>query len=175
MSNEKVSKQPNKFIELILKNKIVSALIVVIIVLLSYSLIKTNSMQSDFERKYESLKQSHVIQIDSLRVTSSEQIVKVFSWVVRGEMIRNNLEEVNNLFLAFVHEERVRMIHLIDPATSKIIISTDKINEGQDVTNAGFLNITEQVTLKEEEKTFVVSPIMGMNTMIGILVVEIEY
>lgn len=177
MSEEKEIKESpkqNKFIELILKNKIISALVLVIIVLLAYFLIKTSSMQSDFEKKYESIQQSHITQMDSVKITSSEQTVKVFSWAVRSEMSRNNLEEVNNLFMAFIREDRVRMIHLIDPANSKIILSTDKKNEGQEVTNAGFLNVTEQVIIEENEKTFIVSPIMGINRITGILVVEIE-
>jgi hypothetical protein len=170
----KESRKPNKFLELILKNKAVSALVFVIIVVLAYFLIKTSSMQSDFKQKYESFQQFHITQIDSLKITNSAQIVKVFSWAVRSEMNRNNLEEVNNLFMAFVQEDGVQMINLIDPENSKIILSTDKKNEGQDVTNAGYLNVTEQVILKEEEKTFIVSPIMGMNKMTGILYVEIE-
>lgn len=177
MSEEKEikeSKNPNKFVEIILKNKTISALVLVIIVLLAYFLIKTSSMQSNFERTYEMLQQSHITQVDSLKITSSEQTVKVFSWAVRSEMNRNNLEEVNNLFLAFVRENRVRMIHLINSANSKIILSTDKKNEGQEVTNAGFLNVTEQVIIEDEGKTFIVSPIMGINRITGILVVEIE-
>lgn len=177
MSEEKEikeSKKTNKFVEIILKNKTISAFVLVIIVLLAYFLIKTSSMQSEFERTYESLQQSHITQMDSLKIISSEQIVKVFSWAVRSEMSRNNLEEVNNLFLAFVQENRVRKIHLINPANSKIILSTDKKNEGQEVTNAGFLNVTEQVIIEEEGKTFIVSPIMGINRITGILVVEIE-
>ncbi|MBS4035379.1 MAG: hypothetical protein KGZ85_12990 [Ignavibacterium sp.] len=177
MSEEKEikeSKKTNKFVEIILINKTVSALVLVIIVLLAYFLIKTNSMQSNFERTFESLQQSHITQLDSVKITSSEQTVKVFSWAVRSEMSRNNLEEVNNLFLAFVQESRVRMIHLINPVNSKIILSTDKKNEGQEVTIAGFLNVTEQVIIEEEEKTLIVSPIMGINRITGILVVEIE-
>lgn len=134
MSEEKEikeSQKPNKFIELILKNKTVSALVLVIIVLLAYFLIKTSSMKSDFEQTYDLLQQSHITQMDSLKITSSEQTVKVFSWAVRSEMNRNNLEEVNNLFLAFVQENRVRMIHLINPANSRIILSTDKKMKGR--------------------------------------------
>lgn len=132
-------------------------------------------MQRDFKRIQELLHHSHMAQMDSLKITSSEQTVRVFSWAVRSEMNRNNLEEVNNLFLAFVKEDRVRMIHLINPANSTIILSTDKKNEGLKVTNAGFLYVTEQVILEEEEKTFIVSPIMGINRMMGILAVEIEH
>ncbi|MBE0550978.1 MAG: hypothetical protein IH619_01180 [Ignavibacterium sp.] len=177
MSEEKEikeSKKPNKFVEIILKNKTVSALVLVIIVLLAYFLIKTNTMQSDFEQTYESIQQSHITQMDSLKITSSEQTVKVFSWAIRSEMNRNNLEEVNNLFRAFVRENRIQMIHLVDPTTSKIILSTDKKNEGQEVKNIRFLNVTEQMIVEEEEKTFIVTPIMGINRMTGILVVEIE-
>lgn len=131
-------------------------------------------MKSDFKQTYESFQQFHITQIDSLKITNSAQTVKIFSWAVRSEMNRNNLEEVNNLFMAFVQEDGVRMIHLINPENSKIILSTDKKYEGQEVTNAGYLNVTEQVIIKEEEKTFIVSPIMGINRMTGILYVEIE-
>lgn len=172
-SETQEKKKTNKLLEIIFNNKIITTLFVIIFVLLAYIFIKTGSMQTSFEREIGLLRQSHITQIDSIKIVSSEQAVKVFSWAIRSEMNRGNLEEVNNLFLAFVQEDRIRMINLINPADSKIILSTDKKNEGLEVTNQNFLNVTEQMIVEDGEQTFVVSPIMGINRVTGILVVEI--
>lgn len=176
MGKEIQKKQFNssRFLEVILNNKIIFLLVLVLIVLLVYFLIKTNSMQSKFDNTVESIRTEYTNQIDSLKTTSSIQTVKVFSWAVRSEMNRNNLEEVNNLFLAFVRENRVQMINLINPENATIILSTDKKNEGQQVKNEDLLNITEQKIIVDEGRKLLVSPIMGINRMMGILVVEVE-
>lgn len=167
-------KQKNKFVELISNNKLVTALIFIIVILLAYFLIRISVMENDYENKITTMEKTHKIQIDSLKISGLNQTVKVFSWAVRSEMMRNNLEEVNNLFLAFVQEKGIRMIDLIDPESSKIILSTDKKNQGTQVTNSAFLNVTEQSVIKSEEKTYIVSPVMGINKMTGILVVSVE-
>ncbi|MCJ7688454.1 MAG: hypothetical protein MUO60_03935 [Clostridiaceae bacterium] len=167
------NKKPNKLLIFILKHKTVLGLLFVILALLVYHMIKINSLENVFIEQTETLKIEHAQQLDSLKIVNLKQTINVFSWAVRSEMSRNNLEQVNQFFLAFVKENDIRMISLINTENAQIILSTDKKNEGQEITDKQVLDVNELKLLEDSETLQVVVPIMGLNKKIGILNVEI--
>jgi hypothetical protein len=166
-------KKQNKFLGFILRHKIIFGLLIVILVLIAYHMITINSLENEFAEKTNTLKKEFVLQIDSMRVANLQQTIMVLSWAVRSELNRGNLEEVNQFFLNFVKEKDIRMISLINPQNSKIILSTDKKNEGQMVTDKQILDVTDLTVMADSSQLQVVVPIMGLNAVSGVLVVNV--
>ena len=166
-------KKKNKLMKFILNHKMYFLLLIIILVLIVYHMIIVNSLKNEYSQKTEALKEEYTLQIDSMRIANLQQTITVFSWAIRSELSRGNLEEVNQFFLNFVKEKDVQMISLIDPDNSKIILSTDKKNEGQIATDKQILDVNNLTIISDSSQIQAVIPIMGLNSKIGILVVTI--
>ena len=166
-------KETNSLKYFIKSNKAIVVLILIIIALLIYFTIRINVMENEFVEKTETIKKEHLILIDSVNIAGLQQTIKVFSWAVRSEMNRNNLEEVNNFFLTFVKEKGIRMINLINSENSRIILSTDKKNEGQEITDPQIINVSDLKMYEKDGKKYLITPITRLNKSIGIMMVEI--
>lgn len=167
------SKKPSKLLGFILNHKIIFILLLIICALLIYHVIKINVIENEHARTTEILKKEYSLHIDSMRIANLQQTIRVFSWAVRSEMNRDNLEEVNQFFLTFVKEKDIRMITLINPENSKIILSTDKKNEGQEINDRQILDAMDLKVLADSSQLQLVVPIMGLNIKKGVLVVEV--
>lgn len=169
----KEEKKSNKFAALILRHKFVSLLLVVIAALVIYHLITINSIESKYEEAKTNIIKEYTTKIDSIKISNVQQVVNVFSWAVRSELMRNNLEQVDQFFLTFVKDNNVRRVDLINPETSTIILSTDKKNEGIVTENRNILLVEDIKVIQDSVNISVVAPVMGLNKKIGILNVEI--
>ena len=167
------TKKPNKLLAFVLRHKMVFTLLLIIAVLLVYHMIRINSIESEFAAKTVTLKKEYTLKIDSMKIANLQQTIKVFSWAVRSELNRSNLEEVNQFFLTFVREKDIRMIDLINPENGEIILSTDKKNEGQIISDKQIMGVTDLTVLADSMQLKVVVPIMGLNIKNGVLVVEV--
>lgn len=172
-SPEMEPKKRSKIASLFLNHKIIFLLLIVILVLIVYHMITISSLENEYSEKTQTLKKEYVLQIDSMRVANLQQTITVFSWAVRSELSRGNLEGVNQFFLNFVKEKDVRMISLINPQNSKIILSTDKKNEGETVTEKQILDVDYLTVIADSAQLQAIVPIMGLNSRIGVLVVDI--
>ena len=193
--NNKQDKQPDKkvgkndsssVILTFIKKNIVSVLLVLalIIVIIWFS-AKNNMDNRQFEKvKTELITQSknersalianYESEKDSLQLLNLEVAAKIFSWSVRSELIRNNTENLNQLVNAFVKESGADLVQLIDPETNKIILSSDKKFEGSEYSRKIDFGLKEPHTLKEDGGIKIITPIMGLNTAQGILIVQMN-
>jgi Ca2+/Na+ antiporter len=193
--NNKQDKQPDKkvgkndsssVILTFIKKNIVSVLLVLalIIVIIWFS-AKNNQDNKQFEKvKTELITQSknersaliatYESEKDSLQLLNLEAAAKIFSWSVRSELLRNNTENLNQLVNAFVKESGADLVQLIDPETNKIILSSDKKFEGSEYSQKIDFGLKEPHTLKENDGIKIITPIMGLNTALGILIVQIN-
>ncbi|MCJ7758368.1 MAG: hypothetical protein MUP24_09475, partial [Gillisia sp.] len=95
-------------------------------------------------------------------------------WSVRSELLRNNTENLNQLVNAFVKESGADLVQLIDPETNKIILSSDKKFEGSEYAQKIDYGLKEPHTLKEDAGIKIITPVMGLNTALGILIVQLN-
>lgn len=174
MENDKSdTKKPSRILGYILKHKMIFTLILIIMIILGYHMIIVNSLESEFAAKSVSLKKEYTLKIDSIKIANLQQTIKVFSWAVRSELNRENFEEVNQFFLNFVKEKGIRMINLVNPENGTIILSTDKKNEGETMTDKQLLDVTDLKVFADSTQLKVAVPIMGLNTKNGVLIVEV--
>ncbi|MGM0392145.1 MAG: hypothetical protein ACQEQB_10375 [Bacteroidota bacterium] len=182
---EKKDNTNNKFLDFLKKNIVAVLLALILIIVLIWYSVKISSIEEQYEEektelvtksenersalitKYESEK-------DSLQISNLESSSKIFSWAVRSELMRNNTENLNQLINAFVKESNADLVQLIDPETNIISLSSDKKFEGMEYDQKLDYALTEQQTLMEETGIKIITPVMGLNSALGILIVEID-
>ena len=96
------------------------------------------------------------------------------AWAVRGEMIRNNRDQIDQYFTELVRNERIRLVLLADVNGKILLASNRKLQEGTfaDVFPAALLQ-EPQVTVQEGEgnEKRLVLPIQGLTARLGTVVV----
>ena len=85
-----------------------------------------------------------------------------------------NLKRINQLLTIFIRESGADLVQLIDPQNNKVLLSSDKKFEGQLYPKNLNYVITTSIVIKEDGLTRIITPVMGFNNKIGILVAEIE-
>ncbi len=169
---ERTSKK--KVLQFLFRNKLTVLLFLALLTLFIWAKVKINSLEKDFALRNEQLIHNYEFKIDSLSVKNIELTSKVFSWAIRSELIRENVEEVNHFFISFIKEPNVVNVKLINPENSIIFISTDKKEEGQEFGKKEFLSIANTATIKDSNFITVVNPIMGLNKKLGVLVIVVK-
>jgi len=166
-------KKESKILTFVKKHWFVLFLIVVIIIILLWAVSKIKIVENRSIKEKEQLVNLYEVRMDSLHLSNMELTAKVFSWAIRSEMTRQNMEQVNQFFSGFVKEPNIRKIQLIDPVSGKVLLSSDKKDEGTIVEDALILQTEETIHLTAETGEKIISPVMGLDTRIGVLVIEL--
>lgn len=168
---KETEKKPSKLGAFILRHKLVFSLLFALIVVLLWAFIKMSIMEKRFEKQLTEQTSMYETRIDSLTAMHLELTSKMLSLAIRSELTRNNKEQVNQFFLSFIKETGVQKIMLVDAATAKVLVSTDKKDEDSFFSDP--VLATEKTVHHYTNSTLrVVSPVMGLNNKIGVLVIE---
>ncbi len=167
-------KKEGKILAFVKKHWFVFFLVAVIIIILLWAVIKIQIIEKRSATEKEQLVSLYEQRMDSLHLSNMELTSKVFSWAIRSEMTRQNMEQVNQFFSAFVKELNIRKVQLIDPVTAKVLLSSDKKDEGATIEDALILQAENTFHVNGETGDKIISPVMGLDTRIGILVIELE-
>ncbi len=168
-------KKERKFLKFLLRNKIVVILILLLFGVFFWALIKINVMEKDFKIQKNEIVNKYEFRIDSINLAKMELVSTVFSWAIRSELSRENMEQVNEFFLNFIKVPDVEKVQLVNYDSSKILISTDKKDEGEAITDRKlFASDTIQYFKTDSDHVKYITPIMGLNKRIGSLVIEIK-
>jgi len=94
-------------------------------------------------------------------------------WAVRSEMIRNNYDQINQYIASFVKEKNMKEL-VVARIDGKVVAATNKKLEGANISTsfpADVLQAEETtITIRENGDYQVVSPVMGLNAKLGVLV-----
>lgn len=156
------------------KNLVPLLLAFVLLVVLIWSSIKISVDAKRYENEKTQLITQYETQMDSLQVKHMEFASTVFSWSVRSELLRNNAENLNQLLTIFVKESGADLVQLVNPENKLILLSSDKKYEGNTYNQNLDFEIENTVVLKQEGVITIVTPVMGFNSTIGILIVELK-
>ena len=151
-----------------------SLLIVSLVAVSLWSFIKINLLNSSFEKQTSELKTIYENEINSLSVEQLTTTSKVFAWAVRSELLRNNKEQVNLFFERIIKEPGINKVQFVDSKTSKILLSTNKKDEGAVYPNQVALMTDETIHFSSDATQSFISPVMGLNNKLGVLVIEYQ-
>ncbi|MDX9773426.1 MAG: hypothetical protein RBT02_08420 [Bacteroidales bacterium] len=157
------------------KNLLSVVLALLLIVVAIWFLIKVSVDAKRFENEKTQLITLYETQMDSLQVKHIEFASTVFSWSVRSELMRNNVENLNQLLTVFVKESGADLVQLVNPENKLILLSSDKKFEGTTYNQNLDFEIENTVVLEQDGKVIIVTPVMGFNSTIGILIVELKH
>jgi hypothetical protein len=154
-----------------LKMNPVGTTIVVSLIIIASTLLYFSSKSKRLEFNHKTT----VVHLkDSLSSHYMESNVRIFTWAIRSELSRGNLEQVEQFFVNYLQTGKIVKVQLVDPTTSLISLSTDKKDIDQVVDFDEILTATLVVKIDKENTYLLANPVMGLDRKIGIVVVEIE-
>lgn len=145
------------------KHKSVLFLLLLLLVAIIWALINNFTLKRSFTKEKQNLTSKYV-----------NETSRVFSWAIRSELLRDNRDQVNQFFMSLVKEPGYKTIQLVDVNSSKIIISTNKKDEGTSVSDTTILNANTVRSNLEDGIIRSITPVMGLNSRIAILVIDRE-
>ena len=170
-STDKANTKGN-FGELVLRHKLITFLIAVLVIVSLWAFIKISLLENKFKKDTLKLKSDYENKIDSLTTKQLMLSSKVFSWAIRSELTRENKEQVNQFFLNFIKEPGVSKVEFVNALDGRVMLSTNKKDEGLVFPNQVALATTETINYKNDSVLSIVSPVMGLNNKLGVLVIE---
>ena len=166
------SNAKNTSVSLISRHKMVFSLLLVIVIIALFSFFKIWSLENNYKKDTLKMQSDYENKIDSLTMKQLMLTSNVFSWAIRGELTRENKEQVNQYFLNFIKEPGVMKVEFVDALNSKVTMSTNKKDEGTVFTDQVALMTTKTISFKNDSILNIITPVMGLNTKLGVLVIE---
>ena len=166
------SNTKNASVSLISRHKMVFSLLLVIVIIALFSFFKIWSLENNYKKDTLKMQSDYENKIDSLTMKQLMLTSNVFSWAIRGELTRENKEQVNQYFLNFIKEPGVMKVEFVDALNSKVTMSTNKKDEGTVFTDQVALMTTKTISFKNDSVLNIITPVMGLNTKLGVLVIE---
>lgn len=151
----------------------------IIVIIFAWKLIAVSKVESDMAKKLEN---ERVVIIQQAREYADQQYIKeeerfgqVLSWAVRGELIRNNIEQIDQYLSEIVKMKDTERVVLIGD-DGQLLVSTDKRLEeakGIEIFPKEILNL-QKITIKSDVdgKKILVVPVMGLNKKIATVIVS---
>lgn len=153
--------------------------LVIILFIFAWKQISVSNVESEMEKQ---LANERVLITQEAREYADKQYTKeeerfgqVLAWAVRGELIRNNLDQVDQYLNELVKMKDTDRVVLISEK-GKLLVSTDKRLEDANVSELYPKEIiaSDKVTMVSnvDDKKLLVVPVMGLNHRIATVVVS---
>jgi hypothetical protein len=167
------------------KKKRLSAQAVVSIIILCLLIIVPTGIYLWKQAEISNLKKQHETAINQIRTDANntitennkkniETLTRVFSWAVRSEMLRSNMEQVNTYMTDLVKAADLNDISAIK-TDGIVVLSTNKKFEGNAYpgpVSAQLSSINEVVSRSDENGNIMcICPIMGLDSRLGTIVI----
>jgi hypothetical protein len=165
--------QNNRFLQFLKKNKAATFLFVLLLIVIIWFFVKLRMNENKFTFEKDRIINKYENTIDSLKIKHLEFTTEVFSWSVRSELFRNNTENLNQLLTVFVRKSGADLVQIINPEDNIVLLSSDKKYEGIKYSGLLDFEMNSPLIIEEVGGVKIITPVMGFNTMIGILIVEV--
>ena len=154
-------------------------LVGVIVVIFVWKTIAVSKVESDMAKKLEGervlITQQAREYADQQYTKEEERFGQVLSWAVRGELIRHNIDQIDQYLSEIVKMKDTERVVLIGE-DGQLLVSTDKRLEetkGVELFPKEILNL-QKIAVKSDVdgKKILVIPVMGLNKKIATVVVS---
>jgi hypothetical protein len=175
-AHEKPQQPPreNNFVVWLKNNKLVAFLLLLIIIGGIYAIIRINQSERQASRERHELVSRYESSIDSLYIEGMERTARAFTWAVRSELGRQNIEQVDQFFTNFIREQGIQRIMLVDPQTGDVILSTDRKDQGTYIEDRRVLEAQRVFSRQQDTIVQIISPVTGLDELIGILIFDVS-
>lgn len=128
-----------------------------------WGVLNANRIEKGLSEKYEK-------KIEQLEIKSAEQLIHYFSLAIRSEWTRNNKEQANQYLLELLKDERISKVMLVEQGTNKVLFSSNKKDENKKMENEFIISTTNTKSESISDELIVATPVMGLNSQMGVLV-----
>jgi hypothetical protein len=149
-------------------------LVLLLIVSIVWGYVEKRSTISTYEKQITEINTAHENEIEVLEGEHLKQLVSTLALAVRSEMIAENMNQVNQYFVQSLKTVNVQRILLVNQNTGKAILSTNKKDEGAIFGKKELVNTKNPVTKVYDNSTYAATPIMGLNTQLGVLIMQVD-
>ncbi len=161
-------------------------LVVLLVVVFIWARVAIGAAEARLERerqalsaKFEADRAALLARLKDFTARQDEAAQRRFgtalAWAVRGELIRNNLDQVDQFFNALVRLQGVERV-VLAAQDGKIVLASDKRWQGSDFSAlypAALLATAEVSVLPGAEgKRRLVAPVFGLSARLGTLVMD---
>jgi cell division protein FtsL len=131
------------------------------------------------------LKEKQAVEIQAIKQQASDKVDlnnnanliivgKIFSWAVRGELTRDNKDQVNQMMIELVKENDYRQVVLLS-GDGSVVLSTDKKFEGEGFNNSVYEALlgsdNVQVSPQKNGDLLVAAPVFGIDSRLGTVII----
>jgi hypothetical protein len=151
----------------------------IIVIIFAWKQIAVSKVEADMTKKLENervvITQQAREYADKQYIKEEERFGQVLSWAVRGELIRGNIDQIDQYLSEIVKMKDTERVVLIGD-NGQLLVSTDKRLEeskGLEIFPKEILNL-QKITVKSDvdgQKILVV-PVMGLNKKIATVIVS---
>ena len=145
---------------------------IAIAILWIWKQVQLNNLRDESAKEYERLQTEAQHAVIKTHEQHLRVMAKPFAWVVRTEMMRNNISQINQYTNELIQEKNIQSIIIVND-DGKIVSSTNKKWEGKFYSTVGEeadLNNDSTVVRNLKDSVLVMStPIMGLNSRLGTL------
>lgn len=159
--------------------KYAAVLVGLMVIIIAWKFIAVSKVESDMTKKLENermlITQQAREYADLQYIREEERFGQVLSWAVRGELIRNNIDQIDQYLSEIVKMKDTERVVLIND-DGELLVSTDKRLEetkGTEIFPKEILNL-QKITVKSDvdNKKLLVIPVMGLNKKIATVIVS---
>lgn len=172
--NKNKNKFKHKLVAFSKNHKAATVLVILLLVVLVWFSIKIRINEKNFNNEKTQLITQYESKIDSLQINHLVFATEVFSWAVRSELLRENTENLNQLLTVFVKGSSADLVQIVNPEDKMVLLSSDTKFEGVSYSDSLNFEIKNTMVLEKEGVVKIITPVMGYNKMIGILIVELR-
>ncbi len=159
--------------------QIIMIILVALVILLPLSMywfmsLEISKLETRQKLETDSLRSQSALEISQNNENNLKTVARVFSWAVRAEMMRENMEQVNQIMTELVKIKPYQQVVLISN-DGVVLLSTDKKYEKKAYTEQFYQQIagSDQVDLKVQTsgELLVSAPVFGIDNRLGSIVI----
>lgn len=145
-------------------------LVLLLIVSIVWGWVANNQLQKEHEEAMTELKEAHKEEITSMVKLKNKEVTQALALAVRSELIDENKDQVNQYFLQVLKQPSVSKIMLLNHDSGKVLISTNKKDEGTTFNMENLVKAKDLKTVMNEGNWYTAAPIMGLNNQLAVIV-----
>ncbi len=149
-------------------------LLLLLFVSIIWGYIANNSTKSTYEKQITEINTTHKEEIKVLEGEHLKQLVSTLALAIRSEMIADNMNQVNQYFVQSLNNANVDRLLLVNQNTGVTILSTNKKDEGAVFDKKELIDTKDPLTKVYDNSTYAATPIMGLNTQLGVLIMQVD-
>lgn len=165
----KVVKERSKFLKYILSHKLFVFFMLLVVGVFLWGEWNILSLKRENKQFNENMKTT----IENMIEQNYKSVATVYSWAIRAELMRNNLDLVSQYTHNIINDEKIKKAFVVDLSDNKIIASSVLEEIGLPVSEISLTNTEERTIQLNDSIIRIQTPITGLNSIIAISAIEV--